>query len=324
MKKSSKAFLIGAGVLAAGAAALGALHNYTTNYLVQLALNREAPKGTEKEKEKFLSSGDMSEIIKKILDASKLLEETPHQVIEIEAQDGEKLVGHWYCPEKAKRVIVAMHGWRSNWAQDFGAAAPFWFSNDCAVLLAEQRGQGNSGGEYMGFGLLERFDCLDWVNWVNDKTKEEVPIYLDGISMGGATVLMTTGFDLPKTVKGVISDCAFTSPHAIWKHVIESNFHLPYSLYSRAASDLCEKQIKVAADSYSTLEAMKVCKVPVLFVHGTDDHFVPVEMTYENYKTCVSPKELLIVPGAEHGMSYLVAQKDYEKIVKAFWKKYDN
>ena len=68
---------------------------------------------------------------------------------------------------------------------------------------------------------------------------------------------------------------------------------------------------------------MRECKVPVLFIHGTDDRFVPIEMTYENYKACVSPKRLLVVPGAEHAMSYLIDKESYEKTVKEFWNDFD-
>ena len=90
-----------------------------------------------------------------------------------------------------------------------------------------------------------------------------------------------------------------------------------------AADDLCKKKIHVGAKDYSTLEAMAQCKVPVLFAHGTDDSFVPVEMTYENYKACAAPKRLLIVPGAEHAMSYLLDKEGYETQVKDFWETYD-
>ncbi len=323
MKKSTKYFLIGAGVATAGAAVLGALHHYTTKYLMKLALDREGPKSTAEEKEKMMSSGDMSETVTAIMNAAQILEAVEHEQVEITAQDGTCLIGHWYCPENAKRIIVAMHGWRSNWSQDFGMIAPFWLDNDCAVLFAEQRGQGNSGGDYMGFGLLERYDCLNWINWVNERTEGRLPIYLGGVSMGATTILMTAGFDLPENVRGIVADCAFTSPHAIWKHVVENNFHLPYGLYSRAAKDICEKRIQVSSDSYSTTEALTNCKVPVLFIHGTDDNFVPVEMTYKNYKACTSDKRLFIVPGAEHGMSYLVDKDGYETAVKQFWNDYD-
>ena len=68
---------------------------------------------------------------------------------------------------------------------------------------------------------------------------------------------------------------------------------------------------------------MTACKVPVFFIHGTDDDFVPVEMTYENYKACASEKRLLIVPGAGHGMSYVLDKEEYEKVVLEFWKDFD-
>ena len=323
MKKSTKNILIGAGIATAGAAAFGLIHHYTTKYLMKLAIDREGPKSAAKDKEKLMSSSDMSETVATIMNAAQNLESKEHEQVEITAQDGTYLIGHWYCPENAKRIIVAMHGWRSNWSQDFGTIAPFWFDNDCAILFAEQRGQGNSGGDYMGFGLLERYDCLDWINWVNERTEEKLPIYLGGVSMGATTILMTAGFELPENVQGIVADCAFTSPHAIWKHVVENNFHLPYGLYSRAAKDICEKRIQVPSDSYSSTKALANCKVPVLFIHGTDDNFVPIEMTYENYKACVSEKRLFVVPGAEHGMSYLVDKDGYETAVKQFWDDYD-
>ena len=68
---------------------------------------------------------------------------------------------------------------------------------------------------------------------------------------------------------------------------------------------------------------MNGCQIPVLFVHGSDDRFVPVTMTYENYRACAAPKELLVVPGAGHGLSYYVEQDRYEEKVKAFWAEYD-
>ena len=323
MKKSTKNILIGAGIATAGAAVLGVVHHYTTKYLMKLAIDREGPKSAKKDKEKLMASGDLSETVALLMDSAKVLEETEHEQVEITAQDGTTLVGHWFCPENAKRIIVAMHGWRSTWSQDFGAIAPFWFDNDCAVLFAEQRGQGNSGGEYMGFGLLERYDCLDWIHWVNERTEAKLPIYLGGVSMGAATILMTAGFELPENVKGIVADCAFTSPHAIWKHVVENNFKLPFGLYSKAAKDICEKRIQMSSDSYSTTEALSNCIVPVLFIHGTDDNFVPIEMTYENYKACVSEKRLFVVPGAKHGMSYLVDKDGYETAVKQFWNDFD-
>ena len=79
----------------------------------------------------------------------------------------------------------------------------------------------------------------------------------------------------------------------------------------------------VSPRSYSTLDAMKVCKVPVLFVHGTDDRFVPISMTYDNYKNCSAPKRMFIVPGAEHGMCYFTDKDGYEREMLDFFANYD-
>ena len=86
---------------------------------------------------------------------------------------------------------------------------------------------------------------------------------------------------------------------------------------------MCKKRIQIGTKDYSCTEALKESKVPVIFVHGTDDKFVPVEMTYENYKACTAQKRLLIVPGAEHRMSYLVNKEEYIKAVKEFWRDFD-
>ena len=142
--------------------------------------------------------------------------------------------------------------------------------------------------------------------------------------MGATTVLMAAGLCLPPEVCGIVADCGFTSPHAIWKHVVENNLHMSYNgIRGAIASDLCKKRINMGAKDYSTIDAMRVCPVPVLFIHGTDDRFVPIEMTYENYKNCASPKEILVVPGAEHGMSYYLGRDDYEHSILNFWNKYD-
>lgn len=98
-----------------------------------------------------------------------MLSQAPTEQVTITAQDGTSLVGHWYPCDGAKRVIIAMHGWRSSWCSDFGLTAEFLHANHCSVLFAEQRGQNSSGGDYMGFGVTEQFDCLDWVHWGRSK-----------------------------------------------------------------------------------------------------------------------------------------------------------
>lgn len=319
MEKAAQNALLGAGIAAGLAGGAWVL----TKNLVSFALDREPPKSVKKASA-WLSGPQKANdpLLARTEAAARKLENSSCATVGIVSRDGVRLVGHWYEHPKAQRVVVAMHGWRSSWSKDFGMIADFLHNNGCSVLYAEQRGQNCSGGKYMTFGLWERHDCLDWVRWVNENTQAELPIYLAGISMGATTVLMATGLNLPKNVCGVVADCGFTSAHAIWKHVTEEALHLRYGLHSKLVDKFCRQKIGMSPNGYSTVDAMRGCRVPVLFIHGTDDRFVPVTMTYENYRACTAPKQILIVPGARHGLSYCVEQDRYEKAVKEFWNAY--
>ena len=324
MKDKTRKIVIGSTVVAAGIAGAAVVSHAITEYLMRLALHRQPPKSMVKTREKMMGEKKNRELVEKVRSAAASLEERVTEIAEITAEDGTRLVGHWWPCEEPKRVLIAMHGWRSTWSQDFGMIADFWHDSGCSILFAEQRGQGKSGGDYMGFGLTERFDCLDWANWVNEKTDMLLPVYFGGVSMGAATILMASGLPLPENVAGIVADCAFTSPYAIWKHVVKDNFHLSYDgIRGAAANELCKRKIKMGADSYSTTEALQNTDIPILFIHGSDDRFVPVEMTYENYKACASEKHLLIVSGAEHAMSYVVDKAAYENAILTFWDRYD-
>jgi len=320
MKKTVKHMLFGS-ALAAGlfqSARWG-----MTRYLVKVAVDRELPPhpaGAEKS-----LSGALPDPVAeaRLLKSGQVLEATPHETVQVTAHDGVTLMGHWFERPNARRVILAMHGWRSSWSHDFGLAAEFFFQEECSVLLPEQRGQGNSGGEYIAFGLLEQFDCLQWLGWLQERGYEQIPIYLYGISMGAATVLMAAGLQLPKNVRGVIADCGYTSAGAIWRHVAEHNLGFDYRHHRLAAEAMFRRRLHMRPDSYTCPRALIRCKVPVLLIHGDADRFVPVEMTKENFDACAAPKQMLIVHGAGHGMSFFQNEEGYRRAITDFWNQWD-
>ncbi len=324
MKKRARRALIGSGVAAAVVAAVATARRGIAEYFVDMALAREAPRHPARAERRFIRSCVDESRLKQVQQAAEVFAAQPHEIAKIQSRDGTRLVGHWIEVENPKRIIIAMHGWRSSWDKDFGMVADFFREKNCCLLCPEQRGQGSSGGEYMGFGLIERYDCLDWLNWANERTGGQYPVYLCGISMGASTVLMAAGQKLPPNVRGIIADCGYTSPVDIWKYVAKNHLHLAYGVCGGPAGRSARKRLQIAMDEETCPKALSRCRVPVLFVHGTDDRFVPVEMTYENYKACQSPKRLLIVPGAEHGMSYLVDPVGYRTAVESFWKEFDN
>lgn len=324
MNNTTKKVLLASCAAAGAAAAATAASFVTADLLSRIALDREAPKFLGKVNRLISGSRKQSSLRDQKQEAALRLEKTENELVRITSRDGVALTGHWIAQKDPKRVIIAMHGWRSSWSWDFGVPSEFWAQSGCSVLYAEQRGQGESGGDYMGFGLTERYDCLDWIQWVTGRCGGSVPVYLAGVSMGATTVLMAGGLTLPENVRGILADCGFTSPHAIWKHVARDNLHLAFGLHGAMADAIYHKKNPLASAEESTVDALRGCSVPVLFIHGTDDTFVPVEMTYENYKACASPKKLLIVPGAGHAMSYCVDPESYRAATAEFWKRFDS
>lgn len=311
------------GIVAAAAAGASLSAYLTTKILVKTAVDRDGPRVMQRAGNLLARTQKDNQFLAELDAAAKRLEGKKSETVTVTSLDGIPLVGHFIPSENPKRVIIAMHGWRSSWAKDFGTMSDFWEANDCSVLYAEQRGQNNSGGDYMGFGLTERYDVLNWINWVTERCGSKLPIYLAGVSMGATTVLMAAGLNLPSNVHGIAGDCGFTSPQAIWKHVANKNLHLVYGLRSIMADTMFKERLQMATNDYSTVEALKNSKTPILLVHGTEDHFVPVEMTYENYVACAAPKKLFIVPGADHGMSYYTDKQGYEKTIIEFWNEFD-
>lgn len=320
LKTSTKKALIAAGILTVAASAATVA---VCRVFVDIAVKRKVMKVPEAFQNKLSGGLKKDPKVKIIEQNSKLANELPTESVQILSHDGLNLIGKLYSCEKPKRVIIAMHGWRSSWQVDYGGIVNFLHDNNCTVLFPDQRGQNDSDGEYIGFGVLERHDCLSWINYVTERFGSDVPVYLCGVSMGATTVLMTTGFDLPQNVKGVIADCGFTSPHAIWKHVLDNNLRVNEKITYPIANLICKRIANFDGDEYSTVEALENGTTPVLFIHGSDDRFVPIDMTFENYKACVAPKEMLIVPGAAHGMSYVTDTAAYEKAVLSFFKSYD-
>ena len=309
--------------LAAGVAGTAALSHALTCYLVKMAVDRQMPSSMPQLARNAIRGSDFTQgFMHKMTQMGKALQATPHSRVTIRSGDKQTLVGHLFSCPNPKRLVLGMHGWRSSWCRDFGMIAPLLLEEGCILLLPEQRGQGESGGSHMGLGALERHDCLRWAHYLAG-LYPHLPLYLAGVSMGAATVLMSADLPLPGTVRGLIGDCGFTGPQDICRHVVKNNLHLSYSLRGAVAHRLCKRRNQAGLSGHSAPTALSRCKLPVLLIHGSDDRFVPVEMTYENYKACRGPKHLLIVPGADHGMSYYKDQAAYEKTLQNFFSLYD-
>ncbi len=237
--------------------------------------------------------------------------------------DGLKLHGRFLPAEgKMKGAILLAHGFHSCADFDFSCIVRYYHEAGYAVLLIDQRAHGESEGTYIGFGILERRDIPVWAEWLADRVGENTDIFLEGISMGATTVLMASCERLPKQVRGIISDCPFTSPEEEFRHVLRTQFHLPPAIFLPLTNRICKRKAGYGFSDFSTVEAMRKNHLPVLFLHGLADHFVPPEMTLRTYEACTSEKKLVLVEDAGHGLSYLTDRSRCEGELNNFLTKH--
>lgn len=247
----------------------------------------------------------------------------PREDVWLTAPDGARLLGRVLVPEHPNgRTMLLCHGARSSGIGEYRFMAPYLYKNGYTLVIPDHRGCGESDGKYMGYGTHESKDTFLWLRYAKERFPEN-SIFLLGISMGAATVLMMSNHLEDAAVKGVIADCPYTSAWDEFSYQIHTSFRLPdfpilhiCDLYCRA---LCGYAFKAA----SPLDAVKCAKKPILFIHGAADDFVPIFMQDILFDACPTAKEKLTVEGAVHARSYYTNPELYNKTLLRFMDTYD-
>ena len=250
-----------------------------------------------------MAGTDWSQYTDFIAERKEYLLSQPKEDIHVEAKDGLRLHGTYFPQGEEKKVVLCFHGYTSEGMKDYLALSGYYLKKGYSMLLVDERAHGESEGEYIGFGCLDRQDALCWLDWILERCGEDVEILMHGTSMGGATVLTASGLELPAQVKGIISDCGFTSPKEVFTHVLNSMYHLPAFPAIPAADVINRRLAGYGMDECNAAREVRNATVPILVIHGDADTFVPVSMCEEIYENIASPKKKLIVEGAAHAES---------------------
>lgn len=237
----------------------------------------------------------------------------PHEDVWITADDGLRLHGTFFPNKGSKRIVLCFHGYTSEGMKDYIALSDYYLKRGFAMLLADERAHGQSEGAYIGFGCLDRKDALRWLDFIIQTCGGDVEIIMHGISMGGATVLMASGLPLPPQVKGIVSDCGFTSPKEVFTHVLHTMYHLPAFPIIPIADAMNKKRAGYGMDECNAAREVRNSTTPTLFIHGSADTFVPRRMCEKLYENCGAKKWKLIIEGAAHAESYYKDTKRYEE-----------
>ena len=244
------------------------------------------------------------------------------ETIKIKSYDGLTLVGKYYEYKKGAPIEILFHGYRGNGERDLSGGIERCFAIERNAIIVDQRGAGESDGHTITFGIREHRDAIKWAEYASERFGEDAKIILTGVSMGAATVLMAGGKELPKNVVCILADCGYSTPREIIMKTIKEMKLPPKLMYPL---------VKLGArifggfnlDEYSPIEATKSTKIPTIFIHGTNDDFVPYSMSEKMYQECTALKSLVPIEEAGHGLAYPVNKEKYLQALCDFEKQWN-
>ena len=243
---------------------------------------------------------------------------TDFKKLEIISNDDLKLYGFYKDNDKNKLVIL-VHGYGGDHF-DMYSYAQIFENRGYDILAVDLRAHGISEGTFLSMGLYEHYDLLKWIEKMLE-IKNNYKIVLFGVSMGASTVCMTVGESLPNNVICAIEDCGYDNANNQMKYVY-SKTKLA-KLFYKIFYNYCKKTKGLDLKSIDICEKLKKCIIPMLFMHGEKDDFVPTEMVYKLYE-CLpeSRRSIYIAKEATHTKSIDIDVKEYTKQLSTFLDKY--
>ncbi|WP_338209840.1 alpha/beta hydrolase [Lactiplantibacillus paraxiangfangensis] len=244
------------------------------------------------------------------------------QTWKIETPDHLKLVA-WYVPKKdARKTVVLAHGFAGNKSL-MGAWAGMYHELGYNVLVPDSRASGDSQGQAVGYGWLERRDDLQWAKTVVKRT-QTTQIVMSGISMGAAGMTMASGEHQVPKIKAYVVDSPFTSAQAIISYQAKQMYHLPAFPLVDVTSMVTQLRAGYNFREADAVAAIKKNRLPIMIISGTKDDFVPPRMGKMLYRNAHQPKELWLVKGAGHTTAITQNYQNYKQHVASFLAQYVN
>lgn len=248
------------------------------------------------------------------------VKDQPFEHLTLMSRDGLELSGY-YLPAKepTDKLAILTHGYLGHGKQ-MGLYGQHYY-NDLGydIFMPDARGHGNSEGNYYGFGWPDRLDLIDWTDLLVKKLGSDTNVIYHGLSMGAATVLMASGEEeLPSQVQAIVADSPYQSVYQLFTYQMNRMFHLPAFPLLDSTSLLTKIRAGYSFREASALKEVGKTDVPILYIHGKSDTFVPTEMAEELFQQTASHAELFLVPDANHGESFALAGDNYTEKIEHF------
>ncbi|MGK4032485.1 alpha/beta hydrolase [Clostridium perfringens] len=200
-----------------------------------------------------------------------------------------------------------------------------FYKNGFNVLIVNQRRHGKSEGKYSTYGFYEKYDVNMWIEYLKSRFGNDIILGLHGESMGAGTVMET--IPLNDSIKFVIEDCGYSNFHELigfqithaYKNRLVRKILRPSLIF---ANFFMKTKAKFSMKKIVPIDIVASTSLPIMFIHGKEDYFVPWYMAVDLYKAKTKGyKELYLVEGAKHAEALEVNKILYEKKIMTFIEK---
>ena len=248
----------------------------------------------------------------------KPFRELPFESADIISFDGLRLHADFLRGEPGTKVtMIFCHGYKSEAAFDFAAMYDFYRSLGYNLVYLNMRAHGKSGGKYIGFGVLDRFDVQSWAKKVAELFPD-TSIFLHGMSMGAASILQSADLELDPAVCGIIADCGFSSTNEVFRNLVGGLYHLPATPFVDIFEAVNRMTAGYGFTDADSVRSMEKSRLPLAYICGDCDRYVPLDMAMRIYNACVQDKVLLIAEGAGHAASFMTENEKYRDLITEF------
>ena len=239
------------------------------------------------------------------------------QEVYIDSEYGYKLHGFFFPNNNSKKVIILCHG--ITWSL-YGSVKymDMFLKRGFAVFIYDHRNHGLSGGRDTSYGYYEKFDLKKCTDWVFNKLGKDIIVGLHGESMGAGTVLQNIAID--HRIKFCIEDCGYSDAQDLFKHRLERDYNIKKMPLVQLSSIISKMRVGFNFKDVSPISMLPNIEIPILFIHGDEDDYVPTIMCNQMYSAKKGYKDIYIAPRAGHAEAYWNNREEYEEKVDKFLK----
>lgn len=239
----------------------------------------------------------------------------------IDSPFGYTLNGYFINNKNSKKCIIICHGITANLNISIKYIEMF-YKRGFSILIYDHRNHGLSGGKFTSMGYYEKYDLKACADWLFIRLEGNITLGVFGESMGAATALQYCNID--SRVNFCIEDCGYSDVFKLLKIRLKGDYNINSTLLIFFADLVMRLKYKWSFKHSSPIEYIKDLHLPILFIHGDNDHYVPTEMVYDLYNSkSKGIKDIYIAIGASHASSYSTDPKKYDEAIGSFLSKID-